>query len=51
MYALFFILMAIALLAAIKKWRKISVITFLINLLLIIITFIPHTIRHINISL
>jgi hypothetical protein len=51
MYALLFILMAMALLAAIKKWRKISIVIFLINYLLIIIIFIPHTIRHINISL
>lgn len=51
MYALIFLLMAFALLAAIQKWRKVSLITFSITFVLMIIIFIPHTIRHISISL
>lgn len=51
MYALLFILLAFALLAAILKWRKLSLVVFGISFLLVIIIFIPHTIRHISMAL
>ena len=51
MYSFIFILMAIALFAAIKQWHKLSLISFTITFVLVVIMFIPHTIRVINISL
>ena len=51
MYAFIFMLMAFALLAAIIQRHKLSLILFEITLVLVIVMFIPHTIRVINISL
>ena len=51
MYALLFLLLAIALWAAQQRWRKGSLVTFFVTLVLMVIVFIPHTIRHINMAL